>query len=129
MWLRNDVTGGWFGRLLLIILMLETGVVLMVVPWSVFWERNLFFEWFPVLEAPLTNYFVRGAVSGLGVVDVSAGLLDLAAMVLGLSVGESRHVSAARPEAPRSDDARPIGRGASPLSSSSVSTPGASGDA
>lgn len=57
------------------------GLVLIVVPWSVFWERNFFIEAVPMLEGLIQNNFVRGAVSGLGVVNVWAGLADLSAVV------------------------------------------------
>ena len=64
-------------RLLLVALFLETGFVLMVVPWSTFWERNYFAESLPLLDTILSNNYVRGAVSGLGVVNVAAGISEL----------------------------------------------------
>ena len=50
----------------------------MLIPWSTFWERNYFVEWSPRLEALLTSNYVRGAISGLGVVNVGAALVELA---------------------------------------------------
>lgn len=64
-------------RLLLVALFLETGFVLIVVPWSSFWDRNYFAESLPLLDAVLSNNYVRGAVSGLGVVNVAAGIAEL----------------------------------------------------
>lgn len=87
----GSVTTAWFSRLLVIMLLLETGAVLIVVPWSVFWERNLFLEWFPLLEGFLTNHFVRGAVSGLGVVNMLVGLSDLASLVLKRVIDRPTH--------------------------------------
>ncbi|OFV90602.1 MAG: hypothetical protein A3H95_06990 [Acidobacteria bacterium RIFCSPLOWO2_02_FULL_64_15] len=52
-----------------------------MLPWSAFWEQNYFADTWPVLRAIVTNNFVRGAVSGLGVVNLIAGFADLA-MVL-----------------------------------------------
>ena len=49
----------------------------MVAPWSGFWERN-FFAQVPFVAAWLSNAFVRGAVSGVGVITASAGLAELA---------------------------------------------------
>lgn len=46
-------------------------------PWSSFWEQNYFAERWPALLAFVRNNFVRGAVSGLGVVNLFAGLADL----------------------------------------------------
>ncbi len=54
------------------------GLLLIVLPWSAFWERNYFAEAFPPLHAVLTNNFVRGAVTGLGLVNLFAGFADLA---------------------------------------------------
>jgi hypothetical protein len=76
-------------RLLLVVYFLEVGIVLIVVPWSVFWERNFFFSAVPGLASILQNNFVRGAVSGLGVVNLLAGFIDLAAMLMGRRSGFS----------------------------------------
>ena len=67
-------------RLLLIAFFLEVGFVLTVVPWSAYWDRNYFAESLPFLQSLITNDFVRGAVSGLGLVNVCAGIADLAAV-------------------------------------------------
>lgn len=50
----------------------------MLIPWSTYWERNYFVEWSPVLKAFLTSDYVRGAISGLGIVNVGAALVELA---------------------------------------------------
>jgi hypothetical protein len=52
--------------------------MLVVLPWSTFWERNYFAESWPPLQQLLTNNFVRGAVTGLGLVNLAAGFTDLA---------------------------------------------------
>jgi polyferredoxin len=57
---------------------LEVGLLLIVLPWSAFWERNYFAEAWPALQPLLTNNFVRGAVTGLGLVNLFAGFTDLA---------------------------------------------------
>lgn len=49
-----------------------------MVPWSTFWDRNYFGAIWPGLLPFLTNDFVRGAVSGLGVLNLLAGLSELA---------------------------------------------------
>lgn len=64
-------------RLFLIALFLEIGFVLLVVPWSPFWDRNYFGQALPSLHALITNNYVRGAVSGLGLVNVYVGLTEL----------------------------------------------------
>ena len=49
-----------------------------MLPWSTFWERNYFAEAWPALHSFMTNNFVRGAVSGLGIVNLATGITDLA---------------------------------------------------
>lgn len=48
-----------------------------MLPWSAFWERNYFVYAWPSLRPVLTNHFLRGAVSGLGVVNLLAGFAEL----------------------------------------------------
>jgi hypothetical protein len=55
----------------------EIGLLLIVLPWSAFWERNYFSYW-PALRILMTNNYVRGAISGLGVLNLLAGLSELA---------------------------------------------------
>jgi hypothetical protein len=55
--------------------------VLVVAPWSRFWDRNLFLASLPALEGMVSNLFVRGAVSGIGLITAFAGLAELAAAV------------------------------------------------
>ena len=78
-------------RLVLVAFFFEIGFVLIVVPWSAFWDRNYFAQVAPPLEALITNNFVRGAVSGLGVINVLAGLAELVSMMLARSA--ERHAS------------------------------------
>jgi hypothetical protein len=59
-------------------LLLEAGLLLVLIPWSAFWDRNYFAEAVPGLRDFLTNNFVRGAVSGLGVINLFAALSELA---------------------------------------------------
>lgn len=68
-------------RLLLIAVLIELGLLLIVVPWSVYWERNYFVQTSPLVGAVATNNYVRGAITGLGAVNVLAALADLATLV------------------------------------------------
>lgn len=67
-------------RLLLIALFFEVGIVLSIVPWSVYWDRNYFAESLPVLHGLVTNNFVRGAVTGLGLVNLAMALVELGSL-------------------------------------------------
>jgi hypothetical protein len=56
---------------------LEVGFLLVFVPWSPFWERNYFADLVPAIGWITRNLFVRGAVSGLGLVNLVAGVAEL----------------------------------------------------
>ena len=60
----------------------EFGFALLIVPWSVFWDRNYFAEMVPVVHAVITNNFVRGAVSGLGLINLMSGVSELVSLLL-----------------------------------------------
>ena len=74
-------------RLLLSVFFFEVGLVLTVVPWSTYWERNYFAGLIPVLHGVITNYFVRGAVSGLGLVNIVAAVSELSALFVARRTG------------------------------------------
>ncbi|HVN09375.1 MAG TPA: hypothetical protein VMV61_10400 [Patescibacteria group bacterium] len=57
-------------RILLGLICLEAGVLLVFLPWSPYWDRNFFLQHFPDLAVFLLSPFLRGAVTGLGLLDV-----------------------------------------------------------
>jgi hypothetical protein len=56
---------------------LEVGLLLVFVPWSTFWERNYFSQFMPAIGWVTGSFFVRGAVSGLGLINLVAGVAEL----------------------------------------------------
>jgi hypothetical protein len=74
-------------RLLLAAYFLEAGLILIVAPWSAFWDRNFFAAAVPSLERLLASPFVRGGVSGLGVITALAGFAELGAALAGRRAG------------------------------------------
>lgn len=56
--------------ILYIVFCFELGVFLFVFPWSSLWTRNYFVLHYPLLAIIAGNYFLRGAISGLGLADV-----------------------------------------------------------
>ena len=58
---------------------LEAGLVLIVAPWSSFWDRNFFVERLPATAEWLNHPIARGAVSGIGLVTTLAGLAEFGA--------------------------------------------------
>ncbi|MDA1183207.1 MAG: hypothetical protein O2930_01010 [Acidobacteria bacterium] len=80
-------------RLLLIVFFFEVGLVLVVIPWLAFWDRNYFWELVPPLGAFMTNNFVRGAVSGLGLINITAGCLELVSVLWARSEGRQASIT------------------------------------
>jgi len=54
----------------------EIGLFLMFAPWSGLWDHNFILNFAPGLRAFALNNFVRGAVSGLGVIDCLLGIAE-----------------------------------------------------
>jgi membrane-anchored protein YejM (alkaline phosphatase superfamily) len=68
-----------FSRFLSFVYLIEAGLLLLVVPWTVFWERNYFLEG-TVVGLLLTPHAVRGAISGVGVICLVAAIAELRAL-------------------------------------------------
>ena len=62
-------------------LLLEIGLLLVLIPWSRFWEHNYFADLMPAVQFVITNNYVRGAVSGLGLVNIWIALAELGAII------------------------------------------------
>jgi hypothetical protein len=74
--LKNDMGDRqWF--VLYVVVCIEVGIFLTLVPWSAIWERNYFLDLYPSLRALLLAPTVRGAVAGLGVANLYMGLREL----------------------------------------------------
>jgi len=57
-------------RALLVVLAFEMGALLLYLPWSLYWEQNYFLSHYPSLLPIVLHPTFRGAVSGLGVLDI-----------------------------------------------------------
>lgn len=57
--------------------LIEAGLLLTVAPWAEFWDRHSLLRWWPALRPLIANAYVRGAVSGIGIVTLVAGLAEL----------------------------------------------------
>lgn len=77
--------------MLLSLYLLEAGLLLILAPWTQFWDRNYFAALAPVLATWVTHPYVRGAVTGVGIVSVVAALVEI-----GLLLSRGR----ASPQAP-----------------------------
>ena len=61
-------------QIVVVLLSLEAGLVLLVIPWSVLWIRNWWVIGSELLRPVLMNNFLRGAVSGLGMLTLWVGV-------------------------------------------------------
>ena len=49
----------------------------MALPWSAFWERNYFVSALPWLEPLFISPFLRGGVTGIGLLNLAAGVAEM----------------------------------------------------
>ena len=68
---------GKIARLLLVVICAEVGVVLLLFPWVEFWERNYLSGGALGWHNFWMNRYFRGAVSGLGVVNLYIAFVEL----------------------------------------------------
>jgi len=76
---RTAATPLWLMRLWVVIrvaFFIELGMVLVVLPWTRGWTENSFLLAYPELRFFLQKYFVRGLISGLGVIDIGFGISE-----------------------------------------------------
>ena len=69
----------WLQRLWLVVFVLfclEIGSLLTVLPWTRLWTDNSLLVGFPAVKEFLSRNFVRGLVSGLGLVDIWMGVAE-----------------------------------------------------
>jgi len=68
--------------LLSIVSSVLVGIVLVFAPWTPLWDSNWLLPVWPGLRGFMTSAFTRGAVTGLGLVNVVLALSDVRARVL-----------------------------------------------
>jgi hypothetical protein len=56
---------------------LELGIFVFILPWASFWGKNYFVDHFTLISVISRNYFLRGAVSGLGLADIWLGVYEI----------------------------------------------------
>ena len=66
-------------RLLFAAYFFEVGCLLVIIPWSSFWDQNALLEAIPAVYRWTRSEFFRGAISGVGALNVGAGLAELVA--------------------------------------------------
>ena len=76
----EPAASGWahkLWRLIFIVFCFELGVFLMVFPWLDYWDNNFIATLAPWIEGFWSNLYFRGAVSGLGVVNIYISLAEV----------------------------------------------------
>jgi hypothetical protein len=63
--------------ILYIVFCFELGIFLFVLPWTSLWSRNYFVDQYPLVSNIAMNYFVRGAVTGIGLADIWLAVYEL----------------------------------------------------
>lgn len=58
------------------------GLFLVLAPWMASWDHNFFVDAVPTLRLWTSNQFVRGAVTGVGLITAAAGVRDMAGAFL-----------------------------------------------
>ena len=69
----------WVGRFWLVIFVLfclEVGIILTVLPWTRLWAENSLLRGHRQIHDLLQHNFVRGLISGLGLVDIWMGIAE-----------------------------------------------------
>ena len=60
--------------MIVLVLWLVLGLALVLVPWTEAWETNYFLYQYPSLAFLLKNLYLRGAISGLGFMNILMSL-------------------------------------------------------
>jgi len=68
--------------------LIEAGLLLVVAPWTALWDGNFFARAVPLLGEWMASGFVRGGVTGIGLLTTVAGLRDLAGSFIGRAGAE-----------------------------------------
>ena len=74
------VSPRWYHKVsavLFITFCLEIGVFLLVFPWTEYWDANYFSALLPAWQPYWDNMYVRGAISGLGVVNLYISFIEI----------------------------------------------------
>ncbi len=74
---RAQSWGSILALVLSVVLSLIVGTMLIVIPWTNWWDSNYLLQPYPLLQHLLLSGYVRGAVAGLGLVNVVVALYEV----------------------------------------------------
>lgn len=65
-------------KVIYILYSLEAGIFLVLLPWMAFWDTNYLTYSYPQISSIISNPFFKGAVFGLGIVNIAIGISEIA---------------------------------------------------
>jgi len=68
--------------LVAVVIPVLVGAILAVVPWTTWWEANYLLQPHPALRPIVLSLFTRGAVSGVGLVNILLAIHDARSLLL-----------------------------------------------
>jgi hypothetical protein len=73
---RGHIWGRRIFMVVLVLFCIELGMALVVLPWLSVWTENSLLRSYPQLRSFMAQYFVRGAFTGLGLIDIWIGVWE-----------------------------------------------------
>ena len=64
-------------KIIYILYSIEAGMFLLLLPWMSFWDTNYLTYLYPQILPVITNPFFKGAVLGLGIVNLMTGINEI----------------------------------------------------
>ncbi len=68
-------------QIVFLLFCIEVGLVLLLLPWTLLWDNNYFFSLRPQFSELLLSNHLRGAVSGIGLINLWMGFDVVMAMI------------------------------------------------
>lgn len=68
-------------RIIYLLFCLEVGFVLLILPWTLLWDNNFFFSLQPQNSEFWLSNHLRGAVSGVGLINLLLGAREIVILV------------------------------------------------
>jgi hypothetical protein len=82
-WRRSGRRTSWGRRLLTASMGTVVGLILLLLPWLPTWDQNYFSGWSPEWFSLWMNSYFRGAISGVGVLNVYIAVAEMVALLRG----------------------------------------------
>ncbi len=74
---RHRTRSQFLTHLFFVLFCLEIGLVLLLLPWTRLWDNNYFFSVTSQWNKVWLSFYLRGAISGLGLLNMWIGLTEI----------------------------------------------------